>query len=142
MLALACLSACTPHTVGPARTYDDFERKARTTAEDSVSSVETVRLVADMFGAGDTFGTYASVAISEQEDVLTEVVGDFRSIQPPGPSSDRLRAALTVLLSQTLDDVAEVRLAVRRGDGHGAAAATAALGNDSEALQSFVDGLG
>src|SRR4051812_18055059 len=109
-----CATSCTEHMVGPARTADDFERKSRTTAQVVLSAVETVRLLADATSAGNTFGTYAGVSISEQEDDLAGAQGDFDSIQPPDAAADALRDQLDDLIASAADHVSEVRIAVRR----------------------------
>ena len=130
---------CTEHLVGPARTRDDFRRKAKTTAEHALSAVETVRLVADTAARGRSFGPYASVSISEQEDALNDVQGDFDSIQPPDDASDRLRAELDGLLSAAIDHIVDVRLAARRGVLGGLGDAAGALSTDSRDLNTFLE---
>src|ERR1700750_10198 len=85
---LVLASGCTEHRVGPARTADDYDRKARTTASVAISAVETVRLLAEISSAGKSFGSFTSIALSEQEDSLEAARSDFESIQPPGAGSD------------------------------------------------------
>jgi hypothetical protein len=139
-LAMAViLAACTPHPVGPARTFAKFEGKAVTTAEAALSSVETVRLAATTGTNGDAFGPYLSVLISGQEDSLAGVQGTFGSIQPPSEKADRLRAELDDLLSSALDHVADTRIAVRRGDITELADVAAPLAADAAALEAFIE---
>jgi len=140
--AVVLLVGCTTHRVGPARTYDDFERKARTTAEDSLSAVETVRLLAEVSASGDAFGPYLSVSVSEQEDTLAGIEGDFASIQPPGPRSDALRDELTPILDAASTHVADVRVAIRRGNLRAADSVAAPLSADADALRTFLEQLG
>jgi hypothetical protein len=96
-------------------------------------------LVADTTGNGDAFGPYSSVTISEQEDSLAEVQGDFDSIQPPDESSDQLRDELDALISGALDDIATVRIAVRRGVLDGLDEVASPLTSDSDALNAFLE---
>ncbi|MCU1401380.1 MAG: hypothetical protein JWN62_4489 [Acidimicrobiales bacterium] len=141
VVATLALSACTHHQVGPARTFDDYVRKSRTTAEDALSSVETVRLLATTAADGNAFGPYTNVSISEQEDTLADVVGDFGSIQPPDQHADQLRAQLDALLSSATDHLAAVRIAARRGTLAGLDEVAAPLAADSDALNAFLEGL-
>lgn len=139
VLLLGVLAACTPHPVGPARTFEKFEGKAVTTAESALSSVETVRLGATTASNADAFGPYLSVLISDQEEALTGVQGTFGSIQPPDSDADELRGELDDLLSSAIDHVIDVRLAVRRGDLADLAAAAKPLSADADALERFID---
>src|SRR4051794_32829746 len=98
-------TGCVEHKVGLVRTLDDYERKARTTAHAAQSTVETVLLVSETASDGNTFGPYTGVSISEQEEALAGVQGDFGSIQPPDPRADELRDELNEILSTALDDI-------------------------------------
>ena len=135
------VAACSEHSVGPARTYDDFERKSRTSAAVALSSVETVRLLAETSSDGDAWGAYTNIGLSEQEDTLAEATGDFASIQPPDHRSDDLRAQLLELLDSAGDHIATVRIAARRGDLGSLEQVAAPLADDSVALQHFLDSI-
>ncbi len=141
MLVTATLVApgCAEHMVGPARTLDDYQRKARTTATDALSTVETTLLLADAASRGNTFGPYTSVSLSEQEDRLDEIAGDFGSIQPPDERADELRGELGDILGTALDNVAAVRIAARRGDLDGLRDVASPLDHDADALDSFIE---
>jgi hypothetical protein len=134
-------TGCVEHMVGPARTLDDYERKARTTAHDAQSAVETVLLVAETAAEGNSFGPFTAVSISEQEDALAAVQGDFGSIQPPDGRADALRAELNEILSSAMDDVAAVRIAARRGQADGLDEVAAPLAGDSAALTAFIESI-
>lgn len=138
-LALAVLSACTPHPVGPARTFAKFEGKAVTTAQGALSSVETVRLAAQAGSAGSGFGPYLSVLISDQEEGLSGVQGTFSSIQPPDSRAEDLRSEVDELLSNALDHVVELRIAVRQGDLRGLSTAAKPLAGDAARINAFID---
>jgi len=107
---------CIPHPVGAARTYGKYESKARTTAKSALSNVATVRLAAQIASKGNAFGPYLSVLISDAEEALSGVQGTFDSIQPPNEKADKLQKDLDQLLSDALDHVRDVRVAVRRGE--------------------------
>jgi hypothetical protein len=137
--ACALSSACTPHPVGPARTFAAYEGKAVTTAEAALSAVETVKTGAETAQADKGFGPYLTVLASGQEDELSSVDGTFASIQPPDERSDRLRSELEELLADALDHVASVRIAMRRGQFDGVEPMIGELASDSDALQRFVE---
>jgi hypothetical protein len=130
---------CTPHPVGPARTFGKFEGKAVTTAESALSQVQTVRLAAQVARDDGAFGPFLSVLISDQEEALSAVRGTFASIQPPDARADALRADLDRLLSVALDHVADARIAARRGDLDVVAELEGPLGADAAALTGFVE---
>lgn len=137
--AVAALAACTPHPVGPARTFEAYEGKAVTTAESALSAVETVRLAAAAAARGNGFGPYLSIVVSEQEESLSGVQGTFGSIQPPDQQADDLRSQLGDLLSTALDHVADVRVAVRRGELATLADTAGPLADDAAALDRFAE---
>jgi hypothetical protein len=135
----AAAVGCTPHPVGPARTFDDYEGKARTTAESALSVVETARLGAAAAAAGNTFGPYVGVLFSDQEEALSGVAGTLASIQPPDERADRLRDELGALLDRAIDHVADVRIAARRGDLDALDTVAAPLAGDSRDLRAFLE---
>jgi hypothetical protein len=139
LAAALALAACTPHPVGPARTAEDYERKAGTTAESALSAIETVRLTAEAASDDHLFGPYASIVISDQEEALSGVQGTFGSIQPPDGDADALRDELDSILSDAVAHVTDVRLAVRRGQLADLAAVAAPLRADIDALEAFLD---
>lgn len=134
---MAALAACTPHPVGPARTYEKYEGKAVTTAESALSAVETVRLATDSGARGNGFGPYLSVLVSDQEDALAGTQGTFASVQPPDEKADELRDELDQLLTDALDHVSKVRIAVRRGELERLGEMGAPLAGDADALRRF-----
>jgi hypothetical protein len=136
---MAVMAGCTPHPVGPARSFGVFEGKAATTAESALSRVQSVRLAADAAGEGNAFGPYVSVLISDQEDALSGLQGTFGSIQPPDARSDALRTQLNGLLGDALDHVSQVRIAARRGELERLPAVATPLKNDALRLQRFAE---
>jgi hypothetical protein len=136
--AFGGVTACTPHPVGPARSYDTFEGKATTTAESALSVVETVRLAAEASTQGNAFGPYLSVVVSDAEESLNGLAGTFGSIQPPDEESDRLYDELDSLLDDASTHVRDIRLSVRRGDLDDLASRAEPLADDADDLRSFV----
>jgi hypothetical protein len=137
--ALVLFAGCARNPVGPARDAGSYAAKAVRSAESALSAVSTVQLVAEAGGDGKVFGTYASVAVDQQEDAVTETAALFRSIQPPDDASRELRDELGPLLDASRDHIAAVRIEVRRGHLDAAAQAATALEADADALQSFAE---
>jgi hypothetical protein len=125
--------------VGPARTFDDYEHKAKDTAESTLSSVETARLAARVGTDGDAFGPYVSVVLSESETGAAHAASVFGSVQPPDAHADRLRARLTRMLNQADDHLSRLRIAARRGDLHRLRRLARPLGPLSDQLERFIE---
>jgi hypothetical protein len=141
VVAVLGCTGCVQHMVGPARTLDDYERKARTTAHAAQSAVETVLLLAQTAADGNAFGPYTGVSISEQEDAMAAVQGDFGSIQPPDDRADKLRDQLNEILGTAMDDIAAVRIAARRGQLDDLDQIAEPLADDSDALDQFIESI-
>jgi hypothetical protein len=124
--------------VGPARTADDYERKAKDTAETVLSAVRTAALAVDVADRGRAFSPYVSVVLSDAEDDASGAAATFSSVQPPGASSDRLRAELTDLLDEAANALSGARIAARRADGAGLAAEARPLRQVADELDRFV----
>jgi hypothetical protein len=139
VLSAAIVTGCVAHPVGSARNSGIYAAKATRSAESALSTVETVRLLAEAVSEGKAFGTYASVAVDGQEDTLTAIIATFRSIQPPDETSRQLRDELGGLLDQALADLAAVRIEIRRGRLDTAALVAAPLTQDAEALNEFAE---
>ena len=131
------LAGCVRNQVGSARDGGIYASKAAMSAESALSTVSTVQMVAEAASDGKVFGTFASVAIDQQEDAITEIAQLFRSIQPPDDESVALRDELGAMLDTARDHIATVRIAVRRGDLTGAAAAAGPLADDADRLEAF-----
>src|SRR3954452_23115579 len=136
--AFVVMAACTPHPVGPARTFGKYEGKAVTTAESALSAVETVRLAVKTAGRGHGTGPFPSEVFSDQEESLTGVEGTFLSIQPPDQRAVELMDQLDRILGDATYHVTGVRVAVRRGDFASLGALEPPLKTDSDALQKFI----
>ena len=130
-------AVCVPHPVGAAQSYGKYEGKAVTTAKSALSDVATVQLAARTASEGRSFGPYVSVVISDAEEGLSKVQGTFDSIQPPNEQADKLQSELDQLLSDAVQHVRDVRVAVRRGELNALAKTAAPLAKDARKLQRF-----
>jgi hypothetical protein len=128
-----------PHPVGPARTYGKYEGKAVTTAKAILSGVQTVRLAAETGSRGNAFGPYLSVVISDAEDGISGLQGTFDSVQPPNDEADELHQTFDAVVSDALDHVRDVRVAVRRGELEDLQTVAEPLARDASRLEAFVD---
>jgi hypothetical protein len=136
------LTGCTPHPVGPARTYGKYEGKAATTAASALSAVETTRMIADAASRGNAFGPFTGVVVSDAEEAVSGLSGTFGSIQPPDARADQLRDELEQLLGDALDHVTKVRIAARRGDLSHLKTIAAPLDDDAKKLGDFAEAHG
>jgi hypothetical protein len=135
-------AACVAHPIGPARTFDAYEGKATTSAESALSAVSTTSLAARAGADSKAWGTYLGVLVSEQEDDLNGVAGTFASIQPPDARADALRDELNGILTDAVDHVADVRIAIRRGQLGDLDRVAAPLAGDERALRDFLEAHG
>jgi hypothetical protein len=138
LLALTC-AACVPHPVGPARTFAKYEGKAVTTAEGVLSAVQTARLAARTSSRDHAYGPYLSIVMSESEDAASGLQGTFDSIQPPNGRADRLRSQLDELIAGAVQHLADLRVAIRRGELKDAASTAQPLAHDVKDLSDFID---
>jgi hypothetical protein len=132
----AAISGCVQF-VGPARTADDYERKAADTAETVLSAVRTAELAVDVADRGRAFPPYVSVLLGETEADASGAAATFESIQPPGASSDRLRNELDDLLTEATDELSTLRIAARRSDLEALADEAADLPRLADELDAF-----
>jgi hypothetical protein len=105
-----------PHPVGSARTYDSYQRQADSTAESTLSALQTALLGMQTANDKGTFGPYLATLLSEQEDAISGSLSTFASIQPPNERADELRGSLTEIAGDALDHVSQLRIAARRGE--------------------------
>ena len=129
--ALAMASAC----VAPARTFDDFEGKAVTSAESAASDARTAILTASVAERSRLPGPTTSVIVAEAAVGASSVRDTFASIQPPDAESDALRVELLPVLGRGADLIASMRIAARRSD----AETMAAIGVDLEAVATTLE---
>ncbi len=128
--------------VGPARTSDDYTRKASTSLHDTRSAVETARLAVDAAAGGRASGPYLSVLLSDAEEQASSVQSTFASIQPPNRESDQLRDDVGSLLSEAVSVLSDLRIAARRGDTAGITGKGPALDDISRRISQLEERLG
>jgi hypothetical protein len=132
------LAACV-QPVGPARTFDSYEHKARHTAETALSAVQTGRLGVRAAKHDDTFAPYLSVLVSNAEDEASSAQTTFDSVQPPNDRSDNLRDDLDPLLTRAVDALSQARIAARRADFDEVAKQGPKLTRSARELDGFVE---
>ena len=136
VLAVA-LAACV-QPVGPARTFDSYEHKAKHTAETALSAVQTGRLGAQSARRDDTFAPYLAVLVSDAENTASGAQTTFDSVQPPNGKSDDLRDDLDPLLTRAVDALSQARIAARRADFDEVAKQGPNLAKSARELDRFV----
>jgi hypothetical protein len=136
-LLLVAASRCVPHPVGPARTYDAYVGKARTTAKGVASDVATVALVAHEGADGRALGTYVASVASDAEAAIGARQDTFASVQPPSEDAGDVGDELDAMLDRAAGDVRDTRVAARRGDGDALAASVPRLEADRRELDEF-----
>jgi hypothetical protein len=99
--------------VAPAYNESQYQSKVAHTAEDAVSTIETVRLAAEASSRHGLPTNPIDVLISEQEDILGAVVGTFSSVQPPDAEMERLRDEVLDLLGDAQSHLEDARIAYR-----------------------------
>jgi hypothetical protein len=134
----ASLAAGCVQPVGPARTADDYERKAKDTAETVLSAVRTAELAVDVAVRDRAFPSYVAVVLGDAEGEAAGAASTFAKVQPPGASSDRLRGELGDLLDEADDVLSATRIAGRRSDDEALGAQAEALGRLADRLDAFV----
>ncbi len=128
--------------VGPARTDQAYRGKAVATAEAMIAAVETGRLTASQASGGRLWATTASVILADTESDASSLEGQFGSMQPPGPQSDRIREQLAPLLGRASAILQDLRITVRRGELDRLAILARPLIRVSRDLRSFVQANG
>jgi hypothetical protein len=138
VLAAACALFIGLHPLSPARTFHDYENKAKDTAESVRSSVQTARLTSENASRGRLFGTYASVSLSESDAAIGGAQATFNSIQPPDARADDMRSDLDDLISRASDTVSDLRIRARRGETSSLARAAEPLAGIADDLDAFI----
>jgi hypothetical protein len=82
--------------------------------------------------------SYTDVLVSRSEQDLSDVQGQFDSIQPPDdPTADKIRSDLDDLLTKGLSDLSDLRIALRRSERADMSRLTGELAKSAAKLQSF-----
>ncbi len=112
--ALVVMTSACMQPVSPARTFEEYESKARDTAQTTLGAVQTVRVAIDV--EDDLIPPYASVLIADAEGDASGAQATFDGVQPPGAAADRVREDLDPLLEQATGVLADARITARRAD--------------------------
>lgn len=134
---VVALAACV-QPVGPARTFDSYEHKAKHTAETALSAVQTGRLGTQSARRDDTFAPYLAVLVSDAENEASGAQTTFDSVQPPNDRSDNVRNDLDPLLTRAVDALSQARIAARRADFSEVAKQDPKLARSARELNRFV----
>jgi hypothetical protein len=113
---LVAITSLVAACVGPSRSTADYREKAANSAEAMRSVVQTSRLVTEAALDGKAPSRYTALVLSESENDADSISDSFSTVQPPSRESDRLRERTTTLLDGTTSLLADLRIAVRRGD--------------------------
>ncbi|MBV2363994.1 hypothetical protein ACFPZ0_04940 [Streptomonospora nanhaiensis] len=135
-LAAAVLAAgCVP---GPALTVEGYHRHVEQSATALLSAVRTGTLVARLAEDDRAFSTTLDTAVSGAEDDARSVADTFASRQPPTPGEDAVRDRLTGLAENAGDGLADLRIALRRGDDASARRAAGDLADTAQSLEAVL----
>ena len=117
MVVALTVAALTSGCVTPAIDAASYAEKARLSAEDAASELRTALLAVQAWLDGSLPATYLEVSVVESESALGAVASTFGSVQPPHDArSDRLSRQVGPQLGDAADALADLRVAVRRGD--------------------------
>ncbi|MGZ4151697.1 MAG: hypothetical protein ACXVP3_04550 [Actinomycetota bacterium] len=125
--------------VAPARSYGAYEGKAVATAQTALSAVSTAMLAARVGARGDAFAPYVATTLADAEGDVRSAQGLFDSIQPPDPSSDRLRSRLDAILADANEEITALRVRARWTDVAALGTAADRLRDLGNRLRSFLD---
>jgi hypothetical protein len=129
------LTAC----VSPARSYDAYESKAASTAEEALAAIGTAQLTLRAAVSRKAFAPYLTVLVAEAEDEASAVQGTFDGIQPPDARSDDLQQALDKILEDAGSVLQDLRIAARRSELPAAEAKKQELDHVYEQLDDFIE---
>jgi hypothetical protein len=111
LLVLALLAGC----VAPRPDDTAYEERARRSASDVASAVATALLGVHAWEDGKAARPYLSVLIGGAEEDASAVEATFASSQPPSRGADAVRERYDRALSDAVDALSQLRIAVRRG---------------------------
>src|SRR4051794_40330694 len=106
---LVALTAGCVQPLGPARTYNDYAHKAKTTAESVISALGVANLAAQAAKRDRALPPYLSVLLEEAEDDASGAESTFSKIQPPDERSDKLRDDLSPIVGDAVDTLSAMR---------------------------------
>jgi hypothetical protein len=93
-----------------------MRRQAATSAQETASEVETVRLAVQTQLRGKSWWRYTDIVVTDAERLLSKVDETFSSRQPPSQSAEKVQDRVKSAISDSSDLVQQVRTAVRDHD--------------------------
>jgi hypothetical protein len=137
LLLVVAISGC----VTPARDDPQYRAKALAAVKAASSEVATAQMATGQRLRHRAFGTYADEVVTGDENALGSISAAFTAVQPPSHAADSIQDAVTGALSDAEDAVTQARVAIRRSDPAGMAAALHELGSVADDLSALQDRL-
>lgn len=124
------------YVVAAPRSVDAYRDRAAETASTLSSQVVTARLWTRAVDDGETLRPSAKVGIEDTERRAESAAAKFAHYDPP-PGSERVRADLTRLATETTDLLASLRIAAHRDEWEAVVAAGGELERLARDLEAF-----
>jgi hypothetical protein len=135
LTALAATVALVSGCATPARNPPQFKAKAENAVQTAQGEVSTGLIVVHQAQQRKILNTDADRVVSSSESAVSSISESFTSVQPPDDaSSDEIRDAVSNVLSQAQDALADARIAIRRSDRGKLDASAKELRSAAEAL--------
>jgi hypothetical protein len=129
--AVLALAGCAE----PSGSFGDYQSKAHQSAQQMVSAIETGRLAARHFLAGDATQAFTDVIVTGAEKDGDSVQSTFDSRQPPDQRSADLKDQVDQPLQDATSALSDLRIAVRRSDAQDIRKALSDLDDPLQKLQ-------
>lgn len=136
LLSLPVAGCGSPAPDGP-----DHRDAVVTAVEAALGDTRTALLAVDAWRDGDAPSAYAAVVLRESSTGVEGAASELTGLTPPA-SGDALQARAEDALAAAGEAAVAARVAVERDDREGAAAASAALAETSDALEQLAEELG
>lgn len=111
VLVALLLTGCVPQSPD----QDTFRDRSELAIEQTVSAVESTRLVLRLLMRDDMLTNYAEIAVHDTQDSLSAASGGYDALNPPR-ELDQLYSSTSTLMSDASSAVTDTRIAVARGD--------------------------
>jgi hypothetical protein len=133
--ASAVLSAC----VTPAIDENGYRGKIDHSAHQLVGVLGVARLAAQLDLDGRLLGSVTDTTITEAENDAGSVLTAFEAVQPPDDAMVTLRSAADDTIQAAVGNLADLRIAMRRGDADGMRQAIAEIEDSIGKLRELQD---
>jgi hypothetical protein len=133
LAALAMTAGCAE----PSDSYSDYQSKVHETAVALISAVATGQLAAGQLVAGKSTGSFTDAVVTDAEKDADSVQTTLDSRQPPDTRSIALKNQADQAIQSAVTGLADLRIAVRRGDVNGIRQARAELAKARGQLERF-----